>query len=243
MKYKKLKISAGAGLAFLILRVLLSAGKDAIVIRTGVRAYHTAASVLAVLCAACFVMAAIAMARSLLRKKAEKEQMEKLEREDRPAAPDPVLSARGMDPGKVQDMLKALYKDSSHACEMEIMQCISLMQGMDLCQEKLAKLLADNGASGLEDAADLLDKVEQYLCREVRKALNYLNVSGPSEEDQAKVREQFLECIRNCSERLGQAREFLFCLAEYFNRQGGDDTTKDTLELYKKCIMDSIGDL
>ena len=106
---------------------------------------------------------------------------------------------------------------------------------------KLANLLSNNGAKNLSDTQDVLDQVEQYLCKAVRKVINYIDVADEHSEKDAKVILEKLEtCYKDCQAQLDQVKEFLFIMAEFLNKQGSDDTTPETLDVYKQCILKSI---
>ena len=106
---------------------------------------------------------------------------------------------------------------------------------------KIVRLLENNGVTSLSDTQEVLDKVEQYLCKEVRKVINLINVSDEeSIEDAERINAQLRQCYKECQVQLDQVKDFLFTMAEFLNRQGSDDTTPETLEMYKKCILESI---
>ena len=100
-----------------------------------------------------------------------------------------------------------------------------------------------NGAAALSNTEDILDRVEQYLCKNVRKVLNYLDVADDEEErDVRLVQEKLAACHEEGQKQLQQVQEFLFALAEFLNKQGEDDNSMEMLNIYKSTILSSIED-
>ena len=115
------------------------------------------------------------------------------------------------------------------------------MRMMDRYQDKLNRLLKENGADALNDTEEILEKVEQYLCKNVRKVLNYMNVADPRNlSDQEMIRNKLKNCEAANSVQLDQTQQFLFALTEFLNRQGDEDTGTDMLEMYRQTILDSL---
>lgn len=165
------------------------------------------------------------------------------ERKTAPKETGAILSvSKELDPNKLYTILTEYASHSNMASE-ELLQCAMQLKTMDIYQEKLAKLLQNNGATSLDDTQEVLDKVEQYLCKAVRKVINYIDVSDQnSEEDSAMILNKLNECFADCQAQLEKVKEFLLVLAEFLNKQGSDDTTPETLDMYKQCILKSIND-
>ena len=142
---------------------------------------------------------------------------------------------------KVRELLKENASGKWRALQDAIGGLAAQMCQMDSYQERLANLLTSNQASTLGDTEEVLDQVEQYICRNIRKVLNYMTVYDPASQEDAAALEKLIEECRDANqEQLTQTKEFVFALTEFLNRQG--DSSQDTysLELYKKLILDSI---
>jgi cobalamin-dependent methionine synthase I len=112
---------------------------------------------------------------------------------------------------------------------------------MDSYQERLSRLLQTNDVHTLSDTEEILDRVEQYICRNVRKVLNYMEVVDPSSpEDVELVRTKFSTCCSDNQDQLKQTQEFIIALTDFINQQGDSDNDLSMLEVYKNTILDSI---
>lgn len=239
-KRKHLFAAAGAFLALLLLRILLVVGRDSIVIQYGIHLYQlfcngiTVALIATVLL---IILSAVRLILSLIQVKKASELAPE------PAAPEPkaVLSvSKELDSAKLYEILTA-YAAKSKVASKELLQCAMQLRTMDLYQEKLANLLQNNGAETLSDTKDVLDKVEQYLCKAIRKVINYIDVSDEnSAKDAQMILQKLNACYQDCQKQLDQAKEFLFVMAEFLNKQGGDDTSPEMLNVYRTCILKSI---
>lgn len=117
--------------------------------------------------------------------------------------------------------------------------CKNQLEAMDEEQRKLNCLLENNGANNLSDTKNVLDQVEQYMCKCIRKVMNYMQVADPN-TDLTVLQTKLNACATDCQKQLDQVKEFLFIMAEFLNKQGGDDNTPETLEIYKDTILKSI---
>ena len=236
-KTRKYLIIAGCVLAALLAaRLAVSAAKNGFIIQYGIHLYNAmnkALTALLILSAVCVIALAVIAWR--------KREQSKPKLEPKPE-PEAVLSvAKDLDSNKLYQMLTSYAAKSQDSSEL-LLKCAMQLQTMDVYQAKLANLLEDNGVTSLSDTKEVLDKVEQYLCKEVRKVINLINVSDEgSAEDAERINAQLKKCYKECQIQLDQVKDFLFAMAEFLNKQGSDDTTPETLEMYKKCILDSIG--
>lgn len=115
------------------------------------------------------------------------------------------------------------------------------LQDMNEYQSKLDNLLRNNGATYLSDSTEMLNQVEQYLLRNVRKILNCLDVYDLSDSsDIQKLESLAHDVYEDNAIQLKNVKEFLFATTDFLNRQGDDNTGIKTLNLYKKTILDSI---
>ncbi len=153
-----------------------------------------------------------------------------------------VLSvSRKMDSAKLKELLTEYAAQKWRALSQPLMQIKLQLDIMDEHQEKLSHLLDANGADALANTEDVLDRVEQYLCKNVRKALNYLDVADSDvPKDIQLVREKLAVCHDEGQKQLQQVQEFLFALADFLNKQGEDDNTMEMLDIYKSTILSSI---
>ncbi len=155
-----------------------------------------------------------------------------------------VLSvSKKMDSQKIRELLTEYAAQKWGALAQPLMQLKLQLDLMDEHQEKLSHLLDINGADALANTEDILDRVEQYLCKNVRKVLNYLDVADSDEEKDVRlVQEKLHACHEEGQKQLVQVQEFLFALAEFLNRQGEDDNSMEMLDIYKSTILSSIED-
>ncbi len=153
-----------------------------------------------------------------------------------------VLSvSRKMDSKRIRGLLTDYAAEKWSALSQPLLQLKLQLDIMDEHQDKLSHLLDINGADALANTEDILDRVEQYLCKNVRKVLNYLDVADPV-KDVGLVRDKLAECHEEGNKQLTQVQEFLFALADFLNRQGEDDNSMELLDIYKSTILSSIED-
>lgn len=155
-----------------------------------------------------------------------------------------VLSvSKKMDSERIKGLLMEYAARKWKAMAQPLMQLKLQLDMMDEHQEKLSHLLDVNGADALNNTEDILDRVEQYLCKNVRKVLNYLDVADDEEEKDVRlVEEKLTSCHEEGQKQLQQVQEFLFALADFLNKQGEDDNTMEMLDIYKSTILSSIED-
>ena len=224
-----------------ILRGILSILRDQMVIQYGIQVFRgisAAAAFLIGFSLSFTVCSAIFLAWKGIQ---EKEREGREQEETRKGA---VLSVSAdMDATKLHDIL-ILCAERQHSSGNRnlFLQCAGQMEAMDGYQEKLSRLLENNGATELEDTQDVLKKAEQYICKEIRKVINLVNVSDEgSEADMQRICEALKLCHGSCGQVLGQVKDFLLAVTHYLNSQGNEDAAPELLDAYKKCILDSVG--
>ena len=149
------------------------------------------------------------------------------------------LSVKGrMDAAAIQRMLEMKAQDEWSILAMDIEGCVTQMRQMVDYQDRLKKLLKNNAADTLYDTEEILDRVGQTICRNVRKVLNYMDVSD--ERDTHIIKEKIHECSRENEELLRKTQDFMYALTEFLNRQGDSGNEVDMLDVYKGAILDSI---
>lgn len=153
-----------------------------------------------------------------------------------------VLSvSKKMDSRRIRELLSEYAVEKWSVLSQPLTQIKLQLDIMDEHQEKLSHLLEANGADALANTEDILDRVEQYLCKNVRKVLNYLDVAdSDASKDVRLVGEKLRACHEDGQKQLQQVQEFLFALAEFLNKQGEDDNSMEMLDIYKSTILSSI---
>ena len=224
----------------------LFAAKDSVVIYLGIRMFRVlqfaliAAGIVSVGGAAVSSIVTV----TKLKDELENSRREQLALEEIHKRQTARLSVDGkLDNATMRRLLQQKQSDGWGLLATPIEACTGQLVSMDDYQERLAKLLAANGADTLYDTEDVLDQAEQGMCRNVRKVINYMEVSdGSLQEDVEMLRGKLDICINQNREILKQSQEFVFALTEYLNRQGDSKEDISMLELYKKTILESIGD-
>ncbi|MGN1141303.1 MAG: hypothetical protein ACI4TF_08875, partial [Oliverpabstia sp.] len=188
----------------------------------------------------------VRIGKSKKRKKEEEREQFRIrqDREDRSRKSEAYLSVSDkLDSSFIQSLLEKKAREEWSVLEVRLTRVKGQLQEMDECQSRLSRLLADNGATALSSTQEVLDKVEQYLCKNVRKCLNYMGVADPrSQDDIALVGSKLDSCYEDNQEKLAQIDEFLKTVVEYLNRQGDEEAESsiDLLNMYKKTILESI---
>ena len=248
-----------AGLALVAASIIIYAAaaaaifmcKDHLVITAGIKAYRAINRTVlisgGILCA---VIAAIYIARSVSKIRSEKisnkaEAAAKAQREAdlcREKKERESLSvSRDMDSGRLRQIMDSYSAGQWSALSAQLRQLCIQLDMMDGQQEKLSHLIENNGADSLSNTKDMLDKVEQYMCKSVRKVINYMDVANASDAaDVSRVREKINECLTDLQQQIRQVQEFLFALADFLNTQGDGDNSMQMLDIYKETILDSI---
>lgn len=177
--------------------------------------------------------------RSRAQRETEEEERLRREKQDK----ETLNVRKDMDSLQLRKILTEYGTGRWSDLSKELLQLRIQLDMMDEQQEKLSRLLRNNGADALSNTEDVLNEVEQYLCKSVRKVINYMDVANPSNpSDTVRVREQVEKCHADLQQQLQQVQEFLFAMADYLNSQGDDDNSMQMLEIYKATIMNSIRD-
>ena len=247
MKQKILAgISGVIGVILIIVGFVMTASREQVIIEYGILTYRNLARMAHVLQIIGVILVVIAVLVILLgvarAKKAQEEAVRRaVEEEERRRHEEADLSVRDqLVPERMQSLLKE-QRGQWPDFTGEINQCIMQMIQMDDYQKKLDELLVRNDAAALSETGDVLNKVEQYLCRNVRKVLNVMQISSQNDQSaRLGVRDALLKCAESNGESLHSVQEFLFALTEYLNRQGEDGNEMATLNLYRNEIMKTI---
>ena len=235
---------------FVAAAACLYGNRDDIIIRNGIRFYRKLRGILAgtggVAVLAVLIWYFSGLARYKKQQKdsaaqAAKAQAAEKALREKESHKEVLSVSRKMDSEKIRELLSEYASQKWNALAQPLMQIRMQLDMMDDHQEKLSHLLEANGADGLASTEDVLEQVEQYLCKNVRKVLNYMDVADNDDADDVRmVREKLEICQEEGRRQLGQVQEFLFALAEFLNRQGEDDSSMEMLDIYKTTILASI---
>lgn len=234
--------ASGAVLAVAgVIRLIVTLMRDTIIVYSGIRAY-SALSMLstAVLIVAGSIFAVVLIIYVSVNAKERKEAMIR----EAQSNTGPDLRMKGeLDPVRVRENLKEKAKDwpEDPYVDSAINAIFKNMDDMDDYQKKLKELLDSNGADALRDTEEVLDKVEQHICRNVRKLINIMIVLDSKSSND---RELMLTTAKNCSEDnrklLDSTRNFMMAVSQFLNTQGEESGTIQEVESYKKILTDQI---
>lgn len=150
------------------------------------------------------------------------------------------LSVNGkLNPKFIRDSLRKLKEGKYSYLSIELDDCIHQFEQMDSYQERYSNLLKSNGANSLSDTEDVIDQVEQYMCKNARNIINFMNVADEDTETASKVVEQLYKCQEENESLLKQTKDFIYAMTEFLNNQGGENDTR-ILETYKTTILSTI---
>ena len=231
--------------------LLIGLFKDSIVISNGIRFFRSIRTVIltagVILTAAIIVLFFIDLALSLRAKKNFNEAQARVKAQEEEniynekKSRENLSVSKNMDSVRLRQILSSYGTGQWQGISDRLGSLSSRLDMMDEQQRKLDHLIENNGAQALSDTQRLLDEVEQYLCRSVRKVINYMDVADAEDpDDVSRVEEKIYECNAACLAQLDQVQEFLFAFADYLNTQGDDDSSIQKLDLYKTTILDSI---
>ena len=148
------------------------------------------------------------------------------------------LSVRGdLDARTVKELLVEESRGRWFFAYEQIYECVEQMEQMDSYQDRLRNLLLNNGAEALSNSEDVLNQVEQYICRNVRNVLNFMEVADDDAADEVRVR--LMKCKEENQKLLTQTRDFVYAMADFLNNQSGKADMR-MLERYRDTILDSI---
>ena len=252
------RINYGRIIAFTVLLLAaflgmmgVAAAEDSLIIYYGVGAYRIMNTALKVLCGVFAVgdvgMIALEARRYNIVMKEEANRIaadeEKLLESDRARREqESVLSvSKRLDEGTIRKELSENAKSDWKVYADGIGMLISQSEKMDDLQSRLADLLRKNGADKLDDAEDILDRVEQGMLKNIRKVLNYMEIgSADRREDSDKVKSSIEYCVKDNEMLLENTSGFLLSLTDYLNSQGENDRDElATLSSYKDILIAS----
>lgn len=241
MKNKKIFSPVITAALLIIGSLILSISRDPLIIENGILFYRRIRiSVLSVL-SALFIISFFIYLFSLfkdrkIKKESIKKEEEEKEAEKKEKEEGQILSVnKKMDNATLRNLLR---KHDCLAYREEINAICIELESMDRQQEKLTKLLESNGADSLKNSEDVLDKVEQHMCKSVRKVINYMDIAEKGDEEM--IKEKLSVCLSECRTHISQVKDFLFALADFLNTQGDGDNSMEMLDMYKETILESL---
>lgn len=240
-----------AAVLYLGLTLILRLTRDDIIIQQGIRFYRTLNTAVLIVgapvTAGFLVHFLLNWSKQQKHKRAQDEETAKqqaaLEEEalEKERHREILSVSKKMDAMRLKEVLSTYEAGAWIQLARPIAKIRMQLDIMDEYQEKLVHLLENNGADSLSNTNEVLDQVEQYLCKNVRKVLNYMDVADEdNERDVEQVSLRLAACHEEGQKLLQQVQEFLFALAEFLNKQGDDDNSMDMLNIYKSTILSSI---
>lgn len=225
---KKIKILVlSLEFIFLLLIIIL---KNSIIIGTGIRFYTHLFYLLIGLLVITLIVFAIMLLKDKSQEKAQKEILVKEEEKSN------ISSKKTLRNSQLRTILKDNANGEWSILSSEINKCIKQMEDMDEEQERLHVLLKTNDVDILSDTEDILERVEQCMCKNTRKIINYMSVYHNDTEDVNQMKDKLSICYRNNGNLLKEVHEFLLMLTEFLNSQ--DENYDDTMLLtYKETLI------
>lgn len=239
-------------IVFLILTVICLIGcgtsialQDNIIMYYGIRSFRTLRSIL--IGASCLSAggAVFGGVRFALQNKQERlEEVYNEIRQDEIKSLESKKQARlsvsdDIDPAYLKTSLNAMA-DGKWKCYADtIYMCVKQFVQMDSYQERFHQLLVQNGANSLGDTEDVINQVEQFMCRNVRNVVNYMTVADDDDQGRASVYEKLCKSYEENQALLGQTKDFIYAMTDFLNSQSGEADTR-LLETYKDTLLKTI---
>ncbi len=142
-----------------------------------------------------------------------------------------------IDPVYIHDSLNEATLGRWYLFKELLESCVAQFEQMDSYQDRFSKLLASNGAKALSDTEDVIDSVEQYMCKNARSVINFMNVADEDAADQ--VKEKLENCLQENTGLLTKTRDFIYAMTDFLNDQGGKADTR-LLESYKDTLIKTM---
>ena len=184
---RKLRITMSVFLVIVGIGILmLVLSKDSVVISIGIRSYRGLYQGGLIAEVALVILFLILSLRDARKKNAAKKEEREQSADRQKLEADLPVNGRLTDV-KVRELLKENASGKWRALQDAIGGLAAQMCQMDSYQERLANLLTSNQASTLGDTEEVLDQVEQYICRNIRKVLNYMTVYDPASQEGKRI--------------------------------------------------------
>lgn len=208
-----------------VLLVVSLAGRSFLVIHFGIRFYGTI-KVVSALSSAIGICACIIL---LLKGKVWKY---------RKVVSQPIISEENV---LLQEKLLEYRDKEWFSIRESIDNAVDYLRQMNDIQARLDLLLEQNNAAVLSDTKDAMQQVEDYLCRNIRSAVNYMVIyRNDRRTDVIKMQAIIDQCNAKNREKLDEATDFMEVLTRFLNDRDDSGVTTDTLDVYKKTLVDFI---
>ncbi len=245
-----IRIFAGVFLVTIIAKLIVSALENIIIVYAGIRFFRVLALITMVLLligGALFLIYISLMLKTYFQLK----KQEAIDEADNKTGP--VLKVKGdLDPVQIRNNLVSetekwmatiskMYPQEKGEMNVALTGVRDTMIQMDDYQLRLKNLLDSNGADALRDTEEVLDRVEQHICRNVRKLLNIMTVSSPNTKNDLDVVELTAKnCAEDNNKLLKTTKEFIVAVTEFLNSQGDSGSGINEIEVYKKALTTQI---
>lgn len=175
-------------------------------------------------------------------RKAAKKQDVKLLEADRPKA---MLS---FETGRLdEEQMRSLLLESFDAVEPEFIEHLETyqtqMDKMNMYQARLHRMLAINGIKDLQETEFLLDKLEQSMFGNLRKAFNWINMRGSTKEAKEKLHANLSKVSTDNQTVLDKASELCNVLTEYINNQGNTTYSVVVFDNFIKSLNEQLEEI
>ena len=234
----------------LIIKMVVVKQSDTLIVYEGIRFYGVVAAITTILLIIALVAVIVMVVLFML---SGAELRKQIAIESAGSHTDPVLKVKGnLDPVQIR---KSLTTEGNkwlsvipqvNPAEAEEIRTIlnsvdATMSQMDDYQLRLKNLLDSNGADALRDTEEVLDGVEQHICRNVRKLLNIMTVSSPNTQNDLDVVELTAKnCAEDNNRLLKTTKEFIVAVTEFLNSQGDSGSGINEVEVYKNALTTQI---
>ncbi len=247
---KLFKVGTAFLAAAFLFKALVTVFEDTIIVYAGIRAFNTLSTITMIIFAIAAIGVLITFSLMMVSITKLKKQ-EAISKADEPSGP--VLKVRGeLDPVLIKNNLisesekwmasvSGMHSGEAGELNAALTGVRETMVQMDDYQLRLKNLLDSNGAEALRDTEEVLDRVEQHICRNVRKLLNIMTVSSPNTANDIDVIKLTAgNCAKDNNRLLGTTKEFLVAVTEFLNSQGDEGSSINEVEVYKKALASQI---
>lgn len=218
--------------------------KDSIVIDIGIRGYYRLIHLMIFVLVLTIISNIVFYFCASLKKKREKQSLIQAEalKEEEQLKESSLSVKHKLDNYELRNILQENSMGEWNCLSDDVNQLVSQLHDMDAEQERLRVLLKHNAADVLSDTEAVLERSEQYMCRNVRKVINYMSVyHSDSDADVKALQQEVLECQKLNGALLSEVHEFLLMLTEFLNKQGDNSYDGHMLETYKETLLAMIG--
>ncbi|MFV0485321.1 MAG: hypothetical protein ACK5MU_03825 [Candidatus Saccharimonadales bacterium] len=239
------KVGLGLIALGIVALVIVKTAETAIVIGLGIRVFSILSIVPYIAVAAGIVATGVGIIPTVRARLAKSAEDRRIEQEKMAESKSTLsYSAKTYDPADIRRMLIKL-KEQRPDLASEIDKCESQMDSMDHRQERLKNLLDLNEADYLRNTEELLNEVEQFICKNFRKVINRGIVSEMDDDavfagdEKYSTHVELIQAVLKSNQvELDNIKKFLADLADLISEQ--NDNSQTTLEAWMKVIRDSL---